>query len=351
MTKTLTARLAIFKRRGAVAMLSSMATTAPPIPSSRQSAPINSIQPGGGFCFALERAWGRWRRAWLRRFRPGYVRRMAQRRQGHCPNCPHDVLDPRDWKLYRNVCGYQFQAEDDPFARRNCLPLARAGWAELLFFSAIFFVLSAAVVLLGILVHSLLLLLLFLTLTPWLFVVSFFRDPERVIPTDLDALVSPADGTITYLGQTDDPDFPGGRAFTISIFLSVFNVHVNRLPRSGRVTALRYYPGEFLDARAADCSVRNEQFWIDLIDGRSGGLVRIKQIAGAVARRIVCWLRLDEEVQAGARLGMIKFGSRTEVSVPVELVQEVLVKVGDRVHGGSTILLRLKERFPPEALR
>jgi phosphatidylserine decarboxylase len=319
-----------------------MATTAPPIPPSLQSSPITSIQPGGGFCFELERAWGRCRRAWLRRFRPGYVRRMAERRQGHCPNCPHDIVDSRDLKLVRNVCGYWFRPGDDPFAWRGRLRLARAGLAELLVFSAFFFVLSAAVVLLGVLIHPLLLLLLLLTLPPWLFVVSFFRDPERPIPADADALVSPADGTVTHVGETADPDFPGGRAFTISIFLSVFNVHVNRVPRRGRVTALRYYPGAFLDARAADCSVRNEQLWIDLIDADTGGLVRVKQIAGAIARRIVCWLRLEEDVRAGERLGMIKFGSRTEVSVPAEMVQEALVQVGDTVHGGSSILLRLK---------
>jgi len=319
-----------------------MATMAPKIPASLSSAPISSIQPGGGFCFGLERAWGRWRRAWLRRFRPGYVRRLAQRRQGHCPNCPHDILDSRDLKLYRNVCGHWFRPEDDAFAWRGRLRLARAGLCELLFFSGIFFLLSVAVVLLGALVHPWLFLLLILTLVPWLFVLSFFRDPQRVIPADPDVLVSPADGTVTHVGETSDVDFPGGRAFTISIFLSVFNVHVNRLPRTGRVTALRYYPGEFLDARAGDCAVRNEQFWIDLADARTGGLVRVKQIAGAIARRIVCWLKPDEEVRAGERLGMIKFGSRTEVSVPAELVREVHVKVGDTVHGGSTILLRVK---------
>jgi phosphatidylserine decarboxylase len=327
-------------------MLTAMATTAPPIPPALQSFPIASIQPGGGFGFTLERAWGRCRRAWLRRFRPGYVRRMAQLRQGHCPNCRHDILDPRDLKLYRNVCGYRFRPEDDPFLRRGWLPFARAGYAELLLGSAVFFVLSAAIVLLGILSHPLLFLLLLLTLTPWLFVVSFFRDPERVIPTDPDALVSPADGTVTHVGETVDPDFPGGRAFTVSIFLSVFNVHVNRVPRSGHVTALRYYPGEFCDARAADCSVRNEQFWIDLTDEDTGGLIRVKQIAGAIARRIVCWLRPEESVRAGDRLGMIKFGSRTEVSVPVEMVREALVKVGDGVRGGSTILIRLNSNLP-----
>src|SRR5579885_1435178 len=230
-------------------------TTAPPIPPSLQSSPITSIQPGGGFCFSLERAWGRLRRAWLRRFSPGYVRRMAQLRQGHCSNCTHDIVDPRDLKLYRNVCGYWFRPEDDPFAWRERLPLAGAGLAELLFFSVLFFLLSGAVILLGVLVHPSLLLLLVLTLTPWLFVVSFFRDPHRTVPNDPEVLVSPADGTVTHVGLTSEPDFPGGQAFTISIFLSVFNVHVNRLPRTGRVTALRYFPGEFLDARSSDCSV------------------------------------------------------------------------------------------------
>src|SRR5262245_35420640 len=134
-------------------MLTDMATTAPSLPSTLQSSPISSIQPGGGFCFALEHAWGRCRRAWLRRFRSSYVHHMAQLRQGHCPNCPHDILDLRDLKLYRNVCGYSFGPGEDPLTQRGHLPLARAGLAELLFFSTIFFALSAAVVLLGVLVH------------------------------------------------------------------------------------------------------------------------------------------------------------------------------------------------------
>lgn len=329
-------------RGGLTAILADMATTTAPLPASRVSAPIPSIQPGGGFGFALERAWGRCRRAWLRRFRPGYVRRMAQRRQGHCPDCPHDIIDTRDLKLYRNVCGYWFSPQDDAFAWRGRIGLARAGLAELICFSGVFFVLSAAIVWLGASVHPLLYLLLLATLPPWLFVLSFFRDPRRNIPDDADALLSPADGTVTHVGETVDADFPGGRAFTVSIFLSVFNVHVNRLPRSGRIAALRYYPGCFLDARAADCAVCNEQFWIDLVDEKTGALVRVKQIAGAIARRIVCWLKRAEQVRAGERLGMIKFGSRTEVSVPVELVQEARVKVGDTVHGGSTVLLRMK---------
>jgi phosphatidylserine decarboxylase len=106
---------------------------------------------------------------------------------------------------------------------------------------------------------------------------------------------------------------------------------------------LHYYPGEYLDARVVESNVRNEQFWVDLLDERSGCLVRTKQIAGAIARRIVCWLRPDEAVRAGERYGMIKFGSRTELFVPVDAVAETLVKVGDAVKGGSTVLLRLRQ--------
>jgi phosphatidylserine decarboxylase len=267
---------------------------------------------------------------------------MAELRQGHCPNCPHDIVDPRDLKFNRNVCGYWFRPEDDAFRWRDRLGLARAGLAELLFFSAIFAVLTTVLAGLGF-VYPLLVVPLAVVLSAWLFVISFFRDPDRVIPTGPDALVSPADGTVTHVGEVADIDFPGGRAFRVSIFLSVFNVHVNRSARSGRVAGLHYYPGEYLDARSCECGVRNEQLWTDVTDAQTGVLVRTKQIAGAVARRIVCRLRPGEDVQAGERFGMIKFGSRTEVYVPVEAVREVVVKVGDAVKGGSTILLRMKQ--------
>jgi phosphatidylserine decarboxylase len=320
-----------------------MATTAPtPTTAPLTPAPVTSIQPGGGLCFGLEQAWGRCRRAWLRRFRPGYVARMTERRRGACPGCPHDIVDPRDLKLVRNVCGHWFGPEDDAFAWRGRLGLARAGLAEVVCFSGLFGALALLFGLLGAWTHPLFFIPLGVVLVLWLFVLSFFRDPERVIPADPDALVSPADGTVTDVGETADPDSPGGRTFTVGIFLSVFNVHVNRLPRSGRVTALRYYPGAFLDARHPECGVRNEQFRIDLLDGSTGAPVRVKQIAGAIARRIVCWLRPDEEVRAGDRLGMIKFGSRTEVSLPADRVREVCVKVGDKVKGGSTVLLYLR---------
>jgi phosphatidylserine decarboxylase len=318
-----------------------MAITPAPT-STLTAAPITSTQPGGGLVMGLELAWCRWRRRWLRRFRPGYVRRMEGRRQGQCPDCPHDVIDPRDLKYYRNVCGYWFRPEDDAFRWRDRLGFARAGLAELLLFSAVFVVLTALFAGLGF-VHPLFLAPLLVVLPAWLFVISFFRDPPRSIPADADALLSPADGTVTHVDEVADADFPGGRAFRFSIFLSIFNVHVNRNARSGRVVRLTYFPGEYLDARSSECSVRNEQLWIDVIDAQTGVLLRTKQIAGAIARRIVCWLRPDEEARAGERFGMIKFGSRTEVYLPVEAVKQVLVKVGDAVKGGSTILLRMKE--------
>jgi phosphatidylserine decarboxylase len=315
-------------------------TTSPPHRPS--TSPLTSIQPGGGFVVNLELAWGRLRRAFVRSFRRNYVRRMVEKRQGICPDCPHDIIDPRDLKFCRNVCGYWFHPEDDPFRWRERIPLARAGWGEVVFFSMIGLALAAAFAAAAIWGHPLFWAPLAIVLVLWAFVVSFFRDPPRTIPTDSAALLSPADGTITDITEVEAAGFPGERALRIGIFLSIFNVHVNRIPRSGRVVNLRYFPGAFLDARHPDCSARNEQLWLDLEEAHSGRRVRVKQISGAVARRIVCWLKQDESVQAGDRYGMIKFGSRTEVLVPAGEPVEMLAKVGDKVKGGATILLRFK---------
>ena len=225
--------------------------------------------------------------------------------------------------------------------------LARAGLAEPhLFQSASALTPIGLFIGLGIGVGPLWLLPLVVLLPLWLFILSFFRDPERVIPTDPDVLVSPADGVVTHLEEVDAPDFPGGKALRVSIFLSVFNVHVNRVPRSGRVTGIGYYPGEYLDARVGDCPVRNEQLQVDIEDERLKCPVRVKQIAGAIARRIVCWLKPGETVRAGERFGMIKFGSRTDVLVPTSVVAEVKVRVGDAVKGGSRVLMRLRSPLP-----
>jgi phosphatidylserine decarboxylase len=302
-------------------------------------APINSIQPGGGFCFNLELAWGRLRRRFLRRFRHGYVERMLSVRKGSCSNCPHDIIDPRDLKPYRNVCGYFFDPQDDAFAYRSRLGFARPGLAELLCSCLLFGTLTLASLLATFFVSIYFIAPLISAAVLGGFCISFFRDPQRTIPTAVDVLVSPADGTVTHIDQVEEPDFPGGQALRVSIFLSVFNVHVNRIARTARVTAIQYFPGAFLDARSNESSVRNEQLWVDLEEA-SGRRLRVKQISGAIARRIVCWLRVGEEVKAGERFGMIKFGSRTEVLVPAEPGITLCVRVGDKVQGGSTVLLR-----------
>jgi phosphatidylserine decarboxylase len=303
---------------------------------------ITSIQPGGGLCMSLELAWGKVRRACLRLFRPHHVRRMLLLRQGICLNCSHDIIDSRDLKFYRNVCGYWFADEDDPFRWRNRLPLARVGLAEVVIFSLGLLSVATLFALAALAVHGLCWILSALAIVLWVFVLAFFRDPERIIPTDPQALVSPADGRVTDIEEVSDADFPGGRALRISIFLSIFNVHVNRAPRQARVLSVRYFPGRFLDARDGRCETQNEQLWLDLVEDAAPRLLRVKQIAGAVARRIVCWLKPGDRLEAGERFGMIKFGSRTEVLVPAVDVSGVPVKVGDVVHGGSSVLLHLK---------
>lgn len=301
-----------------------------------------SIQPGGGSCFQIELAWGRLRRWWLRTFRPGYVQAMRAVRQGTCRDCRHDIIDPRDLKLWRNVCGFWFRPEDDHFAWRGKLGLARPGLAEIICFSLLFAGITAAALAAAVWIHPAFVAALAIILPLWVFVFSFFRDPERVIPPGDDVLVSPADGKVTHIEEVAEPDFPGGRALRISIFLSVFNVHINRAPRRVRIEKVIYFPGEFLDARSGDCAKRNEQLWIDMQDQATGAPIRVKQISGAIARRIVCWLKPEDVVAAGERFGMIKFGSRTDVLIPAGLKCDVSVRVGEMVQGGSTVLLRIK---------
>jgi phosphatidylserine decarboxylase len=293
---------------------------------------------------SLELAWGRWRRRWLRHFCPGYVRRMTAKRRGECLDCPHDIIDSRDLKFYRNSCGYWFADEDDPFRWRGRLGLARAGLAEIVCFSLLFLIASLILALATFWFSPWLAIPLGTVLFLWFQIIFFFRDPPRVIPADPQALLSPADGTVTHVEEVEDPDFPEGRALRISIFLSVFNVHVNRVPRTCRVVGIRYFPGCFLDARHADCAVRNEQLWIDLEESDPPRRLRVKQISGAIARRIVCWLKLHEQVKAGDRFGMIKFGSRTDILVAASDALEVQVRVGNKVKGGATILGRFPER-------
>jgi phosphatidylserine decarboxylase len=165
------------------------------------------------------------------------------------------------------------------------------------------------------------------------FVLYFFRDPERVIPPDVDAVVSPADGRVTVVAPEDLEGKPGQR---VSIFLSVFDVHINRAPVSGTIAGLDYRRGKFHNAMFARASAENEQNVIRISTPR-GDLV-FKQIAGLIARRILFWRSKGDAVKMGERVGMIRFGSRVEVWLPA--VAEITVKPGEVVRGGKSILAR-----------
>jgi len=168
------------------------------------------------------------------------------------------------------------------------------------------------------------------------FVFYFFRDPERALPADPDIIVSAADGLVVSVEEMDEPDFQLGRRQRIAVFLSVFDVHVNRSPVAGRVKKTVYKAGQFLDVRHVDASTRNEALaW--LLETEDGP-VAVRQIAGLVARRIVPWSKEGSALARGERFGMIRFGSRTEVFLPMTCT--VLVKPGDRVQGAATPIAR-----------
>lgn len=175
----------------------------------------------------------------------------------------------------------------------------------------------------------------------WVFSIAFFRDPHRVVPTDANVMVSPADGKVTEVTTIEDCDLVGGPAFKVSIFLSVFDVHINRSPCSGRVVSCEHKPGEFLDARHPECGVRNEANTIVIEPtGKIGGPVIVRQIAGLIARRIICRVGPGDTLECGQRIGLIKFGSRTELIVPKASGFDPVVKVGDFVRGGATVMMR-----------
>ncbi|GAB4327697.1 MAG: hypothetical protein Kow0037_01450 [Calditrichia bacterium] len=168
------------------------------------------------------------------------------------------------------------------------------------------------------------------------FNIYFFRDPERKIPQDANAILSPADGKVVMITEMEEPQFFQTRVKRISIFLSVFNVHVNRVPVSGEVSYYNYNKGKFLAAFNDKASLDNEQTAIG-ITRPDGKKVMFTQIAGLIARRIVCELREGDKVEAGQRMGLIRYGSRVDVYFPSDSV-DVKVQIGDKVTGGETIL-------------
>ena len=202
------------------------------------------------------------------------------------------------------------------------LPIARQGWPFIL-------------PLLGLALLGLALIPVggwfFLALTG--FVAYFFRDPERSIPTDPGLLLSPADGKVVAVSPLQkDPAQPSGTL--VSIFLSVFDVHINRTPVAGTVVDVRYQPGKFLPAFRAAASDLNEQNVVTL--QAAGSRVITKQIAGILARRIVCYVKAGDKLNTGQRFGLIRFGSRVDILIPPEFA--VCARLGQRVRGGESVL-------------
>ena len=172
------------------------------------------------------------------------------------------------------------------------------------------------------------------------FVFYFFRDPERVIPADPGAIVSPADGRVLVVTDEENAGRPGKR---MSIFLAIWNVHVNRSPAAGVITNMKYCPGKFSAAMRAVASTDNEQNVINL--ATEAGEITFKQIAGLIARRVVCWKKPGDRVARGERIGLVRFGSRADLWLPRD--SELLVKVGDHVKGGSSVVAYWPLRAKP----
>lgn len=179
--------------------------------------------------------------------------------------------------------------------------------------------------------------LLFVALIGYTF--YFFRDPDRIVSTDSNTLVAAADGTVTDIVEVDELEVLKTKTRRVGIFLSIFDVHTNRAPIDGRIIYRQHREGLCVDARRPDCSEKNEAMTWAFENPRATIVVR--QLTGAIARRIVAWADVGDDVKKGDRFGMIRFGSRTEVYLP--LAASVWVKVGDHVAGGSTIIARLPD--------
>ena len=179
--------------------------------------------------------------------------------------------------------------------------------------------------------------LVFLAL--FLFTIAFFRDPNRPVPADPNLIVAPADGRVSDIVELDEKEVLKTKTRRVGIFLSIFDVHTNRAPIAGRIIYRRHHAGLCLDARDPECAEKNEAMTWAFENSR--GTIVVRQLTGAIARRIVTWANVGDELNKGDRFGMIRFGSRTELYLPLDA--EVLVKTGDHVSGGSTVIARLAD--------
>ncbi len=179
----------------------------------------------------------------------------------------------------------------------------------------------------------------------WLWLIAFFRDPERPLPPEQHTMVSPADGKVSDITQIEHDELLGGPAVRVGIFLSVFNVHVNRAPCDGRVSQVIYKKGKFINAmNHSGASSDNESNTVVLIEPNGERPVAVvKQIVGLIARRIICTVGVNDHVHRGERIGMIKFGSRTELYIPKWLEPEIRVEVGQTVRGTADVIAILNK--------
>jgi phosphatidylserine decarboxylase len=184
----------------------------------------------------------------------------------------------------------------------------------------------------------------------WVWTLMFFRDPERRCPSAANLLLAPADGRITDIEQVQEEDFIEGPALRIGIFLSIFNVHINRAPCNAKVERITYKQGKYLNAMNPQSGRVNESNNLGFVrtDNPEDKLV-VRQISGAIARRIVCATAEGQELAGGERFGMIKFGSRTELYLPVRENAKCLVKIGDKVRAGLTPLVEYVDRDVKDA--
>jgi phosphatidylserine decarboxylase len=226
------------------------------------------------------------------------------------------------------------------------VPLTRHGWRELLIGSVVLAIFAIG---LGFAWWPLAL----LVVPVFIWLVAFFRDPERILPSEQHAMVSPADGTVSDITDIDNDPLLGCPAIRVGIFLSVFNVHVNRSPCDGKVLSVTYKKGKFINAmRHDEASDENESNTIVLGEPEGGKPIAVvKQIVGLIARRIVSTVRIGEEVERGQRIGMIKFGSRTELTIPKWLEPQIKVQVGQTVRGAADIIAILARPIHTHAKR
>lgn len=261
---------------------------------------------------------------------------MQARFTGACADCPHDLVDGRDLLWVQNVCGRRLPSEHAVAPFRDRFGLVRLGRPELVAAATTSATLLAAA----------------WWWVPWLaplamgplaFALWFFRDPERVPPHDGDLLLAPADGIVDDLREEPAGPFFPGPSLRIGIYLSLFDVHVQRAPCNAVVARCEHRPGRRVPTVRVGVTDANEQLltWFRRDDGLALG---VRQVAGPLARRVCSVLGVGDSVAAGQRFGLIKFGSRCELWVPLAAGSERLLAIGQRVRAGETPLLRVRRR-------